>query len=338
MKSESMKACLLGGALGDSLGLPTEGMNARRIAKLLKGPLRQRLVLGYGMVSDDTEHAVMTLLSLNACDRDPRRFAKLLAGKLRWWLAGVPAGVGLATARSIMKLWIGISPARSGVYSAGNGPLMRAPVIGLFFSDDADAREHFIIASTRITHRDPKAIESAKIIAHAAAIADRGLTDHEILSTLEFHVFSDEMKNRFPVIRRSLADCESVSMFANRICRKRGYVTGFAPDSAAVAIFSWLRHRGDFTKTIEEVIRAGGDTDTIAFIAGSIAGIECGEKLLPDDLLKDLLDWPINAQFLGQVASGDRARFPCWPVNLCRNSLFLCVVLFHGFRRLLPPY
>ena len=57
-----LKACLLGGALGDSVGLPSEGMNARRIARLRPGALRQSLVFGKGMVSGDTEHAVMTLL------------------------------------------------------------------------------------------------------------------------------------------------------------------------------------------------------------------------------------------------------------------------------------
>jgi len=46
MNRTVLKACLLGGALGDSVGLPSEGMNARRIARLRPGPLRQALVFG----------------------------------------------------------------------------------------------------------------------------------------------------------------------------------------------------------------------------------------------------------------------------------------------------
>jgi ADP-ribosylglycohydrolase len=215
---------------------------------------------------------------------------------------------------------------------------MRAPVIGVFFAEDAEARERFVKASTLITHRDPRAVESAQIIAHAAAIANRKLTNKEILDALETHVFSDEMKLRFPMMRRSLSDQESVSTFANRICRKAGYVTGFAPDSAAVAVYSWLRHRGDFSLAIEHVIRAGGDTDTIAFITGSIAAMDGGGKNLSEQPLRQLLDWPINPQFLERIANGGGARFPWWPLNLVRNFLFLGVVLFYAFRRLLPPY
>ena len=90
--------------MGDSVGLPSEGMNARRIARLRPGGLRQSLVFGKGMVSDDTEHAVMTLLSLidNGCDS--RKFSAALAWRLRWWLASVSAGIGIATARSLVKL------------------------------------------------------------------------------------------------------------------------------------------------------------------------------------------------------------------------------------------
>jgi|GEM_PF-6550759 len=96
MKNDTvMHACLLGGALGDSIGLPFEGMGARRIAGLRKGRLAQSLVFGRGMVSDDTKHAVMTLLGMDAADGDVGRFARGLAGRLRWWLAGLPAGIGL---------------------------------------------------------------------------------------------------------------------------------------------------------------------------------------------------------------------------------------------------
>lgn len=50
--------CLLGTAVGDALGLPSEGMSRMRIARRWKG-LRHRLVFGRGMFSDDTEHTLM---------------------------------------------------------------------------------------------------------------------------------------------------------------------------------------------------------------------------------------------------------------------------------------
>ena len=169
--SDPLASCLLGGALGDSLGLPAENMTAGRIARRWQGPLRHRFLGRRGMVSDDTEHAGMTLLSLHECGGDPDLFAKALAKRLRWWLAGIPAGVGFATVRSILKLWLGFSPGKSGVWSAGNGPLMRAAVIGAYFAKDPAKRQSFTEVSTRITHRDPRAGEAARMIAEAAALA-----------------------------------------------------------------------------------------------------------------------------------------------------------------------
>ncbi len=86
------------------------------------------------MVSDDTDHTVFVAQSLLAHPDSPERFAGRLAWCLRLWLLTLPAGVGFATLRSILRLWIGMSPSRSGVYSAGNGPAMRAAPIGAFFA------------------------------------------------------------------------------------------------------------------------------------------------------------------------------------------------------------
>lgn len=339
MKANALASCLLGGALGDSLGLPAEGLSAMRIARLWPTPLRHRFCGANGMVSDDTEHAVMTALSLADHEADPAAFARTLGKRLRWWFAGVPAGIGLATARSILKLWCGVSPMRSGVRSAGNGPLMRAPVIGVKFSDDREKRIAFADASTRITHFDPRAREAARMIAEASALAAENLQDEmEILRALEAFVESAEMKFRFTEMREALQGDESVRALADRIGRRPGFVSGFAPDSATVALFAWLRHRGDFRTTVETVVAAGGDTDTVAFITGSLAGIDSGSEGMPEDWIAGLRDWPIHTRFLREVANGAAVRYPVWPLSLARNGLFLLVVLVHALRRVLPPY
>lgn len=330
--------CLLGGALGDSLGLPAEGIPAKRIARLWPGPLRHRFLFGCGMVSDDTEHAVMTALSLAKHGADPERFAHDLARRLRWWFAGIPAGIGLGTARSILKLWCGISPSRSGVGSAGNGPMMRAAVIGVHFADDETLRRAFIAASTRITHSDPRAAEGAGMIAEAAAMACKGMDTAALLGSLEPLVESAEMKIRFPLLRDALAAQSPVGTFADQFGRKPGFVSGFAPDSAAVALFAWLRHRGDFRATLESVVKAGGDTDTVAFITGSLAGIDVGRDGLPADWLSGLRDWPIHPSSIRRLGTENPPCYPLWPLSIVRNVLFLLIVLIHGFRRLLPPY
>src|SRR3954466_5661824 len=122
MDSQATVGCLLGTAVGDSLGLPFEGLGARRAARLLGDPLSHHLLPGRGLVSDDTEHACFTALALLRAGGDVDRFGRELASSLRWWLAGLPAGIGFATLRSLLKSSIGFPPHRSGVFSAGNGP------------------------------------------------------------------------------------------------------------------------------------------------------------------------------------------------------------------------
>ncbi len=83
-RNDRAAGLLLGTAVGDSIGLPREGMSKRRAALMFGGgPLRQSLFLHRGMLSDDTEHACMTAQALLASGGDPDGFARLLAWKLR---------------------------------------------------------------------------------------------------------------------------------------------------------------------------------------------------------------------------------------------------------------
>src|SRR5579863_10369291 len=119
-RADRIAGVLLGTAVGDALGLPYEGLSPRRARRLFgPGPLRHRFFLGRGMISDDTEHTCMAGQALLRAPRDVDRFAKSLAWRFRFWLLGLPAGIGSATLRSITKLWLGISPRNSGVFSAG---------------------------------------------------------------------------------------------------------------------------------------------------------------------------------------------------------------------------
>ena len=161
---------LLGTAIGDSIGLPYEGLSRRRAKRLLGPPDRHRFFFGRGMVSDDTEHTCMVAQSLIASGGDPEAFGRHLAWGFRLWVLGLPAGIGFATLRSILKLWLGVGPEKSGVHSAGNGPAMRAAIIGAAIDDGAKLTR-LVRSSTRITHADPRAESGALAVALAAQMA-----------------------------------------------------------------------------------------------------------------------------------------------------------------------
>jgi hypothetical protein len=148
---EAFAGTLLGTAVGDALGLPAEGMSRQRIERRWHGQWRHRFLFGHGMVSDDTEHTLFVAQALLAHPNDPAAFQRCLAWKLRLWLLGIPAGIGFATLRAILKLWLGFPPARSGVHSAGNGPAMLSAIIGAYFFDEPEKRREFVAAATSLT-------------------------------------------------------------------------------------------------------------------------------------------------------------------------------------------
>lgn len=341
MPYSSILGSLLGTAAGDALGLPAEGISRRRIAAMWRDT-RHRFIFRHGMFSDDTEHTLMLAAALLEHRDAVAAFQRAFAWKLRWWLIAVPAGVGLSTAKSIVRLWMGFPVTRAGVRSAGNGAAMRSAIIGVMFRDDAEKRRTFALAACRVTHTDPRAEESALLVAEAASLASRQVPTDHVLVALESLVVSGEMKSRFAALLPALSAGRSVTEYAAEIGCWRA-VSGFAPNTVAVALFAWLRHRGRFEESIEEVIACGGDTDTVAAITGGICGAETGESGIPKAWLDGICDWPRSVSYircLADVLATDRTTPPrlFWPAIPLRNLFFLVVVLLHGFRRLLPPY
>jgi ADP-ribosyl-[dinitrogen reductase] hydrolase len=347
----SFTGLILGQAVGDALGLPWEGLSRRRAVKIFTTPDRHRFLFGRGMISDDTEHACMTAQALLAHPDDPVLFARSLGWKLRWWLAALPAGIGFATLRAIMKLWVGVSPSASGVFSAGNGPAMRAPVIGVFFREDPAALRQYIKASTRLTHIDPKAEEGALVIACSARWAVMGRTVNDaplhLLDLLSKEVADPELIDLLERVARGLAGDLSVVEFADSLGLDEG-VSGYIYHTVPVVLFAFLRHLGDFDRTVKSVIALGGDADSTGAIAGALAGAASGYEGIPDHLVKDIVDWPRSVSWMKTLADRLALSGPAgapqgqiglfWPGIVPRNIIFLVTVLVHGFRRLLPPY
>jgi ADP-ribosyl-[dinitrogen reductase] hydrolase len=272
---------------------------------------------------------------------DSSAFQRALGRKLRWWLAALPAGVGLSTGKAILRLWLGFPARRSGVRSAGNGAAMRSALIGCYFRETALKRQEFALAACRVTHTDPRAEESALLVAEAASFAAKGMSTEEVVRQLEPLLSSTEMQGRYRLLNTALANQSSVAEYAAAIGSGNG-VSGFAPNTVAVALYAWLRHRGDFPTAVAAVIRCGGDTDTGAAITGAICGAESGEFGIPAEWIANIADWPRSINYLRGLADslrdGKAAPRLCWPCIPLRNALFFFVVILHGLRRLFPPY
>jgi ADP-ribosylglycohydrolase len=351
--------CLLGTAIGDALGLASEGLSPARQRRLFPDTDRYHFLFGRGMCSDDTEHACMLAQSLiatrNSIDVDyhRREFTADFACRLRVWLLGLPAGIGMATLKSILKLWLFIPARWSGVHSAGNGPAMRSALLGVCYGDEPERMRALVAAATWITHTDPKAEQAALAVAVAAHLSARSGGNVEAvryLQELSGWLGSDgaELTDVIDRLREQLAQGRTVEEFAASIGCGRG-VTGYAFHTVPAALAVWLAHPGDFRGAVLSVIRLGGDTDTSAAIVGAIAGAGVGREGIPHEWLDRLVEYPRTLRWMEGLAEKlararvqplaaiEVPRLPAMRLML-RNMFFLGVVLVHGFRRLLPPY
>lgn len=269
-----IQSLLAGQAAGDSAGLPFEGLRPEIVQRLWKKKRRGFLWTQWSCLSDDTEHAIMTLDAL-IHHNDASSFAKHLGRSLGFWLLCVPPGVGSATLRSGFRALVGYGPTTRGVRSAGNGPLMRAPIIGAFFYDDPKQLALFVEVSTKLTHTDPDAQEAALLIARVASRIRRG----KPIPSLE-NIVADALPSPSQSWNPFLTTLHAYSTrstqdFAQAL-DPRG-VSGYALPSALVALHAWHTQRGSLDNTIEAAILCGGDTDSVAAIAGALAGLESQE-------------------------------------------------------------
>ena len=339
-----------GTAVGDALGLPYEGVSAKRAPRLLGPPNRHRFFFSRGMISDDTEHTCMVAQSLIEAGLDVDKFRKRFAGRLRWWILALPAGVGKATARSGIKLWLGAKPENAGVFSAGNGPAMRAAIFGAAI-DDVSRLLELVRASSHITHSDPKAEYGAVAVALAAKHSrERESIDANLWLDQIVDAVGDDGVELTDLLRKaidSVQNNESTRVFAQSLGLQRG-VTGYTYHTVPVAIHAWISYSQNLRKAVTTIIECGGDADTTAAIVAGIVGSGVGADGIPSEWLDRICDYPRSVpwmRYLGEnlavsLDENEMARSP--KVNpiavVLRNLIFLAIVLFHGFRRLAPPY
>jgi ADP-ribosylglycohydrolase len=355
--AEKVAGVILGTAVGDALGVPYEGLSRRRLEKWLGNrPLRHGFILGRGMVSDDTEHTCMVGQALLAASADADCFARALAWRFRFWFFSLPAGVGRATLRSTVKLCLGFPPSRSGVWSAGNGPAMRAAILGVCLGHDPELLRDYVRASTRMTHTDPRAERGALLVAlgawHGASAGGQDTNGLSALAAIRSRLadVDDEFNRLLDQLNEHLERDIPPGAFADTLGLQHG-VSGYIYDTVPVALYCWLHSPTDFRRAMEDVVRLGGDVDTTGAIVGGLVGATVGARGIPAEWIEGLAEWPMSVRWMRSLAASIAERLGgkdtaasakeprlFWPGIVPRNLLFLAIVLIHALRRLLPPY
>ncbi len=320
---------LLGAAVGDALGLPTEGLKAASIARRFEPLDRYRLLGRTGFVSDDTEQSVLIARALAGEPDDDvviARFRRALAG----WFWRLPFGIGLSTLRACLKLSLGLR--RSGIHSAGNGAAMRAPVLGAALAGFPERRVALGRRLAEVTHTHPAGVEGALFCAELAAVcaAATGRESREDLVYRATEVVEDDE------LRRALQAAMSLSSAPAEDAAARLGTTGWVVHSVGVCVWAFLAHEG--MEAVRAVIRVGGDTDTHGAIVGAWVGALHGPSAFPAELVENLQPGPFGRAHIVATANALTTSTPApgysAVIALLRNLSLYPVVLAHGLWRI----
>lgn len=271
------RGALIGTAVGDALGAPTEGSPSVSAAHLHSLDEPQRLTY-----TDDTAMTIGVARSLVECGRfDGAHMAETLAGiyGLEPW-RGYGAGPPLVFARHHLGVPWDQAAAElfDGQGSYGNGAAMRVAPVALFAFPDIDMAAELARRTAIITHTHPEAIDGA--VAQALAItillAKIGPVEPSRLTiALLDHVETPVFKNKLSYVERHIGD-RPVGELADVLG------TGIAAHASVVTALScFLTHHNSFPDAVKAAISLGGDTDTIAAMTGALAGAHLGTEAIP---------------------------------------------------------
>jgi poly(ADP-ribose) glycohydrolase ARH3 len=188
--------------------------------------------------------------------------------------------------------------------SYGNGAAMRVAPVGLFFRVDRGSLWEQARRSALPTHLHPFGIEGAQLLALAVAFATREepYERDRFLELLLSACRTAEYREKLLLVT-SVHGPEDLAALGNRI---------EAIHSVPTAIASFLLTPSSFEETIANVILLGGDTDTLAAMAGAISGAHLGANRLPPRLLDLLESSPKGRDYLrglaGQLFQAYRRR------------------------------
>ena len=280
---ERFEGCLLGLALGDALGAPHEGGPVERLLWRLIGKTRQ----GEMRWTDDTQMSVDVAESLVAKGRvDADDLALRFARSYRW-----NRGYGPGAAKMLKRIARGADwrQASHSVFpegSWGNGGAMRAPIVGLFYTDRLDELAQAARTSASVTHAHPLGMEGAALIAYATALASCASRPLEILQGAAAHCKLEPFVTRLEIAAAWMQSGEEPA--TREVVQRLGNGIA-ASESCVTALYIALRFMERSFETMQSFVSGcGGDVDTIGAMAGAIWGIGNGNARLPSDKLAKL--------------------------------------------------
>ena len=287
---DKIRGTVYGQAIGDALGLGTEGMTDEDMAwkypngisyycDIFQDTHRKRWKIG-----DWTDDTDMMLCIAKAVIQDKGVNLRSIAQNFKEWADGEPMGIGETTYKVLSfgdyadkpfeaskMLWD-----MSHQQSAANGGVMRTSIVGLF----PKAVEECAVNICRLTHYDPRCAGSCAIVSlliHSLVYSEDKLTYHQMVVIGErydrrIREFIDLSMNT-DIRALELQDWDSV---------------GYTLKTLAAGLWAYWNAK-TFEEGLHSVVRAGGDADTNAAVACAILGAKFGFKAIPQKYIDGLI-------------------------------------------------
>lgn len=303
------RGALVGLALGDALGMPTQSMSREEILDAY-GPITGLVdavadqpiapSMPAGHVTDDTEQAFLVAGQLvkGSGHIDSMSLAEDL---LRWEDSMRARGshdlLGPSTKLALEQLRNGVPAGSTGTTGTTNGAAMRVAPVGIAHDvTDVIGFREAVRESCMVTHNTTQGFQSAALVAAAVSSGINGADPCTSLASALRVVGSMRPSGawspRASVLARSRhafehADEGDEGAFESWLTQEVG-TSVEANESVAAAFALVRRYAGAPYRALLSAAAIGGDTDTIGAIAGAILGASTGVGSFPAPVVEQV--------------------------------------------------
>ncbi|MBZ9686777.1 ADP-ribosylglycohydrolase family protein [Clostridium estertheticum] len=302
---------IMGACVADALGVPVEFVNRET---LRENPVIDMRSYGTynqkaGTWSDDTS---MTLCLIDSLSKG-LDYNEIMTNFMNWINIGdyTPYGevfdIGNATRKALMRFERGVAPLDCGGLEDndnGNGSLMRILPILFYLRSiygteitDNDEAMNIIHNVSALTHAHKRSLIACGIYISVAnmLIADMDISiavEMGIDSALEYYKKHDEFADEVRYYKR--LNNKTFAQTPVKNIKSSGYVV----DTLEAAIWCLLNTK-DYKDCVLLAVNLGEDTDTVAAVAGGLAGIYYGYDNIP----KEWLSVIAKSDYIGSLSN-----------------------------------
>jgi ADP-ribosylglycohydrolase len=301
--SSKFQGCLLGGAIGDSLGMPTEVGPSRKPGETIAETCGVEQVTTYlnspnpdflkaGEYTDDTQQTIC--LAETFLDGNGNFSGIVFAEKLKASIDKKMRGIGPSTKRIFQALSNGqiqnvVLGSMASKYPTNGGTMRIAPVALLYYWDPKILFEK-VVEATRITHGHPTSIAGACV--HAFMIAKILTSQRE---TFDISSLRHEVASFIEPIDSEMAEHIELS-------RKSSGNGCLVIETVPEVLDAFLNQPNDYLTGVLEQVNSDGDTDTKASMIGNLLGAWNGIQTIPQYLINGLENGEKGKDYIVSIA------------------------------------